>query len=166
MKKILKKLRDKWNNSESFIFWSVLLCLILLLFIYSFVTDADFSFKGMESVPSTTTNVTIERTKTEELELLYHKNSKDIVDEINKYIANSEIGEDDYSDDTVTIHIISQYVNDYLTDTSDYSDYRFDLEVDIFIDLFKNDLLKISRFKNLIERRETLFAIIESFNNQ
>ena len=165
MKKILKKLRDKWNNSESFIFWSVLLCLILLLFIYSFVTDADFSFKGMESVPSTTT-ITTERTKTEELELLYHKNSKDIVDEINKYIADHEVVEDDYSDDAVTIRIISQYVNDYLTDTSEYSDYRFDLEVDIFIDLFKNDLLKIGRFKNLIERRETLFAITESFNNQ
>lgn len=165
MKKILKKLRDKWNNSESFIFWSVLLCMIFLLIIYSFVTGTDFSFKKAEQVPPATT-ATTELTKVEELELLYHKNSNDIVNEINKYITNNEVMEDDYSDDAVTIRIISQYVNDYLTNTSEYSDYRFDLEVDIFVDLFKSDLLKISRFKNLIERRETLLTIIESFNEQ
>ena len=43
----------------------------------------------------------IERVEIDTLELVYHKNSEDIVNEIKEYIDNSNIEEDDYSDDAI-----------------------------------------------------------------
>ena len=106
----------------------------------------------------------IERVEIDTLELVYHKNSEDIVNAIKEYIDNSNIEENDYSDDAIIIRVIEQYVDDYLTDT--YSDDMYDMEVDIFINLFKDELLRIDEIKKLIGRREIIYTAIKSFDEE
>lgn len=161
MKKFIEKIKLKmWNSPIDL--YAVLFIYMVAATTFTIVSISDNKNTDVENQESIVS--TIEHTKTEDLELLYHQNSKDIIDEVNIYI--SEINKpEDYSDEVLAARTMKSYIDEYLTDTSDYSDYRYDLEIDIFIDLFKTNLIRNKKISNLIERREVLFSLIQGMSN-
>ena len=158
MKKFIEEIKQGIINNKSLYLVLTLLVVVLVVNVIA-ITPNNEDIEKQENVVFTT-----EHTKTEELELLYHQNSKDIIEEVNNYI--SEINKpDDYSDEVLVTRTIKSYIDEYLTDTSEYSDYRYDLDIDIFIDLFKSDLIRNKKISNLIERREVLFSLIRGMSN-
>ena len=160
MKKFIEEIKHGIiNNKSLYLVLSLLEIALAIVIITNSSNNENTNVGEQESIVSTT-----EHTKTEELELLYHQNSKYIIEEVNNYI--SEINKpEDYSDEVLAARTMKSYIDEYLTDTSDYSDYRYDLEIDIFIDLFKTNLIRNKKISNLIERREVLFSLIQGMSN-
>ena len=166
MKKLIEKIHDKWRNSQSFIFWSVLICMIFLLFVYGYINNvlgnSKLSFEDSEdfdkTIETSLDNEDFEKTieletsvptRMDILKEMYHKNSRDIivaVDVLFNY-GGSLVKSD--------IKTTYSYLSTYDVNTEyDYSDERFDLEVDAFVYIFKDELMLDEVTKELVLKRQ------------
>lgn len=75
------------------------------------------------------------------------------------YIEFSEDREE-YTEDEIQCMIMHEYFVQNFSSTKNWTDYDWNSQISVMIVLFEDYLRKDSYFENIIERRETIYAII------
>ena len=164
MKKWFKKIGC---INSSIIGLSFITCIILYQLIFVQIPtyiETCIELKQYEKEQEIQENIELEIS---DLEGKLNKNTKDFYDFFVDYLASNstELSEDkeDYTDDEIQFMVLQKYFYENFDKelTSTWSNYEWNIQINIMISLFKDYLSEEDTFNILVLEREKLYAAIE-----
>lgn len=152
MKNFLKKIEDKVITSGTAKFLAIVAVCLFTLMMAASAIKSNIRFGKTEEIETVTEEVS-SPTKMDILKEMYHENSEDLVIAVD---ILSVYGGPLVKSDIKTIH---SYLMTYGLDVdTDYNGNveKFDLEIDAFVYIFKDELMLDEELKELVLKRQFL----------